>query len=95
MFAASYANRASAAHIALGAGSAASMQKGNPLMRGKHTGLRGTCVVRLIDRRTGLTHKVGGSPLVIFTRDPALAANELLEGRDSAIWEVRIDPIEP
>ena len=58
------------------------------------SGMRGTCVVRLIDRRTGLTHRLGGSPLVIFTRDPVEAARELLAGRDTAIWEVRVDPIE-
>ncbi len=58
-------------------------------------GLRGTCVVRLIDRRTGLTHRVNGTPLVVITRDPALAADELLDGRDRSVWEARIDPIEP
>lgn len=58
-------------------------------------GTAGTCVVRLIDRRTGLTQRVGGRPLVIFSRHPDEAAAELLEGRDRSIWEVRIDPIEP
>ena len=58
-------------------------------------GTRGTCVVRLIDRRTGLTHRVNGTPLVIFTRRPDEAVAELLEGRDRAIWEAHIDPIEP
>ncbi|MFE3837278.1 hypothetical protein [Pseudogemmobacter sonorensis] len=58
-------------------------------------GSNGTCVVRLIDRRTGLTHRVNGSPLVVFTRNPAEAMAELLEGRDRGAWEVRVDAIEP
>lgn len=52
-----------------------------------------TCAVRLVDRRTGLTHRVNGSPLVIFTRNPAEAIADLLEGRDARVWEARIDPI--
>lgn len=51
--------------------------------------------VRLIDRRTGQTHRINGSPLVILTRRPDVAAAELLEGRDPAVWEARIDPIGP
>ncbi len=54
---------------------------------------RSTCAVRLIDRRTGLTHRVNGSPLVIFTRNPAEAVADLLEGRDATVWEARIEPI--
>ena len=92
MFAARYAKPASAARTPLAALTPASWEASR---KGTAMGMRGTCVVRLIDRRTGLTHKVGGSPLVIFTRDPALAASELLEGRDRSIWEVRVDPIEP
>lgn len=57
------------------------------------TPLRQACAVRLIDRRTGQTHRINGSPLVIFTRNPAEAVAELLEGRDAAVWEARIDPI--
>lgn len=52
-----------------------------------------TCAVRLIDRRTGQTHRVNGSPLVIFTRSPGEAADELLAGRDRALWEARIEPL--
>ncbi|MCZ8153353.1 MAG: hypothetical protein O9292_13315 [Rhodobacteraceae bacterium] len=52
-----------------------------------------TCAVRLIDRRTGQTHRVNGSPLVIFTKLPAEAADELLAGRDRALWEARIEPL--
>jgi hypothetical protein len=53
----------------------------------------GTCAVHLIDRRTGRTHRVNGSPLVLFTRRPDEAAAELLEGRDRSIWEARIEPL--
>jgi hypothetical protein len=52
-----------------------------------------TCAVRLIDRRTGLTHRVNGSPLVIFTRNPADAAADLLEGRDASVWEARVEAL--
>ncbi len=54
---------------------------------------RTTCAVRLIDRRTGLTHRVNGSPLVIFTRNPSEAVADLLEGRDASVWEARVEPI--
>ena len=54
---------------------------------------RTTCAVRLIDRRTGLTHRVNGSPLVIFTRNPTEAVADLLEGRDASVWEARVEPI--
>ena len=54
---------------------------------------RTTCAVRLIDRRTGQTHRVNGSPLVIFTRNPAEAVADLLEGRDASVWEARVEPI--
>ena len=53
------------------------------------------CAVRLIDRRTGQTHRINGSPLVLFTKSPALAVAELLDGRDAAIWEARVEPIGP
>lgn len=54
---------------------------------------RQTCAVRLIDRRTGQTHRVNGSPLVLFTRHPEEAAAELLDGRDRAVWEARVEPV--
>lgn len=54
-----------------------------------------TCVVRLIDRRTGSVHRINGTPLTVFTRNPRAAADELLQGRDPALWEARIEPIEP
>lgn len=55
--------------------------------------LRQSCAVRLIDRRTGLTHRINGSPLVLFTRNPAEAVAELLAGRDASVWEARVEPI--
>ncbi len=55
--------------------------------------LRQACAVRLVDRRTGLTHRVNGSPLVLFTKNPAEAVAELLAGRDASVWEARIEPI--
>lgn len=54
---------------------------------------RTTSAVRLIDRRTGLTHRVNGSPLLIFTRNPSEAVADLLEGRDASVWEARVEPI--
>ncbi len=55
--------------------------------------LRQACSVRLIDRRTGQTHRINGSPLVLFTRRPEEAVAELLAGRDATVWEARIEPI--
>lgn len=52
------------------------------------------CAVRLIDRRTGQTHRINGRPLVLYTRNPAEAVADLLEGRDATVWEARIEPIE-
>ncbi|MCZ8077627.1 MAG: hypothetical protein O9289_15255 [Rhodobacteraceae bacterium] len=51
------------------------------------------CAVRLIDRRTGQTHRINGSPLVLFTKSPDEAVAELLSGRDAAVWEARVEPI--
>jgi hypothetical protein len=51
------------------------------------------CAVRLVDRRTGRTHRVNGSPLVLFTKNPNEAVAELLAGRDARVWEARIEPI--
>lgn len=52
-----------------------------------------TCAVRLIDRRTGQSHRINGSPLVLFTRNPEEAVADLLSGRDAAVWEARVEPI--
>lgn len=49
--------------------------------------------VMLIDRRTGMAHRINGTPLVIFTKDPTGAASELLHGRDATIWEARIEQL--
>ena len=48
------------------------------------------CAVRLVDRRTGQTHRINGSPLILFTQRPEEAASELLAGRDPLVWEARI-----
>ena len=50
--------------------------------------------VQLIDRRTGRVHRINGSPLELLTRRTDEAAIELLEGRDAAVWDTRIVPIE-
>jgi hypothetical protein len=54
-----------------------------------------TCSVGLIDRRTGAAHRINGAPLVVFTRRPDEAAADLMDGRDPAVWEVRIEPLSP
>lgn len=51
------------------------------------------CAVTVIDRRTGLVHRVNGAPMRAFSRDPDAAAAELLAGRDPSIWQARIDPL--
>jgi hypothetical protein len=56
---------------------------------------RRTCAVRLIDRRTGQPHKINGTALTIYTRAPDEAAADLLSGRDAAVWEIRIDTLDP
>lgn len=57
-------------------------------------GVAPTCAVLLIDRRTGSVHRVNGAPLVVFARDPAVAAAELLQDRNADLWEVRIDALQ-
>lgn len=57
------------------------------------TALSQTCAIRLIDRRTGQTHRINGSPLILFTKSPDEAVADLLSGRDAAVWEARIEPI--
>ncbi|MCB6179964.1 hypothetical protein LHP98_17735 [Rhodobacter sp. Har01] len=52
-----------------------------------------TFAVRLVDRRTGKTHRINGSPLTLFTRAPEEAARELLQNRDAAVWEARVEPL--
>lgn len=55
--------------------------------------MRQTCVVQLFDRRTGSAHRINGNPLMIFTRQPEIAVADLLEGRDPAKWEARVQPL--
>jgi hypothetical protein len=62
-----------------------------PALSGMTADRPAPCAVRLIDRRTGHTHRINGSPLVIFTRNPEEAAAELLAGRDATVWEVRVE----
>jgi hypothetical protein len=50
-------------------------------------------VVRLIDRRSGLTHRVNGSPLILLSDRPDLAVAQLLAGRDATVWEARVEPV--
>lgn len=54
---------------------------------------RPLCAITLIDRRTGQAHRVNGAALVSLSRDPDLAAAELLAGRDPQIWDTRIQPL--
>lgn len=68
----------------------------NGWMRGMSgSGLGRACQVSLIDRRTGRAHRVGGQPIVLFTRDPQAAVNEILAGRDARLWEARVEPLDP
>lgn len=50
-------------------------------------------VVRLIDRRTGLTPRVNGSPLILLSDTPELAVARLLAGRDETVWEARVEAV--
>ncbi|MEI4471460.1 hypothetical protein [Frigidibacter sp. MR17.24] len=50
--------------------------------------------IQLVDRRTGRTHRVNGRALTLFSRDPALAVAELLEGRDRRHWQPRVEPLQ-
>ena len=70
---------------------AASWAGSMPMMQGSAR----ACMVRLIDRRTGAAHRINGMPLTLYTRRPAEAAAELMQGRDPAVWEARVEPIEP
>ncbi|MDR7124671.1 hypothetical protein [Pseudotabrizicola sp. 4114] len=67
-----------------------------PMMQGPESAQTArACIVRLIDRRTGAAHRINGTPLTLYTRRPAEAAAELMQGRDPSVWEARIEPIEP
>jgi hypothetical protein len=56
---------------------------------------RTLCAICLIDRRTGQPHRINGSALVLFSRDPEEAAAELLAGRDPDVWDVQVEPLGP
>jgi hypothetical protein len=66
-----------------------------PVSMHKMQGDLRTCAVRLVDRRTGALHRINGRPLTLFSRRPAEAAAELLEGRDPSVWEALIEPLDP
>lgn len=44
--------------------------------------------VTLIDHRTGRPHRVGGAVLILFTRNPDEAAQDLMRNRDPSHWSV-------
>lgn len=44
--------------------------------------------VSLIDARTGRAHRIGGTPLTLFTRAPEAAAQEMLRNRDPRHWRI-------
>jgi hypothetical protein len=46
--------------------------------------------VTLIDTRTGRPHRVAGSVMTLFTRDPDEAEQELLRDRDRGLWKVEV-----
>ena len=52
-----------------------------------------TCAVQLIDRRTGAAHRVGGALVQRLTTTPDQAVADLLAGRDPAVWEARVSPL--
>lgn len=44
--------------------------------------------VSLINARTGRPHRVGGAVLILFTRNPVEAAQDLMRNRDPDDWRV-------
>lgn len=63
-------------------------------LAGQNMTMRTLCLVQLYDRRTGRAHRVNGTPVGIYTRNPAAAVEDLLDGRDTALWEARVNEIE-
>ncbi len=53
------------------------------------------CAVRLINRRTGMVHRINGAPLVMFTRTPQDATQDLLRNRDATEWGVLVETLTP
>lgn len=48
------------------------------------------CVVRLINRRTGLPHRINGTALEVLTRTPDEASRDLLRNRDTTLWRIEV-----
>lgn len=71
-----------------------SARSGTAPLVGQTMTMRTLCLVQLYDRRTGRAHRVNGTPVVIYTRNPAAAVENLLEGRNAALWEARVAEIE-
>jgi hypothetical protein len=63
---------------------------GASLPMGQNMTMRPVCAVQLFDRRTGSIHRINGTPLVIFTRNPSAAVKDLFEGRNPENWEARV-----
>ncbi len=53
------------------------------------------CAVTLVNRQTGDALRVNGSRVIVYTRAPGIAAEELLSGRDPGRWDVRVQPLDP
>lgn len=68
--------------------------QGTPPALGEAMAMRRTCAVQLFDRHTGAAHRVNGTPLVVYTRNPEAAVADLLERRDPKKWDVRVHEIE-
>ena len=53
------------------------------------------CAVTLVDRQTGSALRVNGSRVIVYTRAPGIATEELMSGRDPGRWDVRVQPLDP
>ena len=53
-----------------------------------------TCMVRLVDRRTGAPLRVDGAVVTLMTRNPEEAVRDLMAGRNPSRWDARVDPID-
>lgn len=49
----------------------------------------------LVSRRNGRPLFIAGTPLTVLARDPQLAAREMMQNRDPALWSVRARPLAP
>lgn len=50
--------------------------------------------VRLVDRRTGETHRIEGAPLTVVTSDPVTASSQLLRNRDPELWDAFVEQLD-